>query len=118
AACEQSGRTRLPRLEPVLSLADWLRACQAADPKAAPRRHVLSLRTNAATFAQVLHATLDAPPGGDPGWLFLSGPEGGLSEAEETLARAAGWVPLRLGERTLRAETAPLAALAALSALF
>ena len=41
----------------------------------------------------------------------LSGPEGGLSQAEEALALAAGFVPWQLGPRTLRAETAALAAL-------
>ena len=46
---------------------------------------------------------------------FLSGPEGGLSPAEETTALAQGFLPVTLGLRTLRAETAPLAALAALT---
>jgi len=41
----------------------------------------------------------------------LSGPEGGLSHAEEALALAVGFVPWQLGPRTLRAETAALAAL-------
>ena len=43
--------------------------------------------------------------------LFLSGPEGGLSVQEDTQARAAGFVPVKLGPRVLRAETAALAAL-------
>ena len=42
----------------------------------------------------------------------LSGPEGGLSEAEEAAARAAGFQSVQLGPRILRAETAPLAVLA------
>jgi 16S rRNA (uracil1498-N3)-methyltransferase len=42
---------------------------------------------------------------------FLSGPEGGLSPAEEALAAAHGFVPVTLGARVLRAETAALAAL-------
>jgi 16S rRNA (uracil1498-N3)-methyltransferase len=45
----------------------------------------------------------------------LSGPEGGLSPAEETTALAAGFTPVTLGPRVLRAETAPLAVLAALT---
>jgi 16S rRNA (uracil1498-N3)-methyltransferase len=49
--------------------------------------------------------------------LFLSGPEGGLSAEEEVAARSNGFVPVTLGPRTLRAETAPLAALAALTLL-
>jgi 16S rRNA (uracil1498-N3)-methyltransferase len=47
--------------------------------------------------------------------LILSGPEGGLTPAEEALALAAGFVPVSLGSRVLRAETAPLAVLAALT---
>ena len=47
--------------------------------------------------------------------LFLSGPEGGLSTAEEDAALAAGLLPVSLGRRVLRAETAALAALAALT---
>ena len=43
--------------------------------------------------------------------LFLSGPEGGLSPSEDAAARAAGFVPVTLGPRVLRAETAALAAL-------
>jgi 16S rRNA (uracil1498-N3)-methyltransferase len=46
--------------------------------------------------------------------VFLSGPEGGLSAAEESAAIACGFAPVTLGPRVLRAETAPLAALAAL----
>ena len=45
----------------------------------------------------------------------LSGPEGGLSPSEEAAARAAGFQPVGLGARVLRAETAPLAALAVLT---
>ncbi len=46
---------------------------------------------------------------------LLSGPEGGLSPAEEQAALAAGFVPVNLGPRVLRSETAPLAVLAALT---
>ena len=49
--------------------------------------------------------------------VFLSGPEGGLSPAEEALARAHGFAPVTLGSRVLRAETAPLAALGYLAIL-
>jgi 16S rRNA (uracil1498-N3)-methyltransferase len=45
---------------------------------------------------------------------LLSGPEGGLSPTEEEAALACGFVAVSLGQRTLRAETAALAALAAL----
>ena len=45
--------------------------------------------------------------------VVLSGPEGGLSSGEEEQAREAGFVAVSLGARILRADTAPLAVLAA-----
>ena len=101
AACEQCGRTRGPTLHPAQTLADWLQA-----PPQDGQRLLLSLRPG----TQPLHAA--AP--GHTGLVFLSGPEGGLSSTEEDLALAHGFAPVTLGPRVLRAETAPLAALAAL----
>jgi len=102
AACEQSGRTRVPQIGPVLSLNDWL-ACLPAVADGA--RWVLSLRD-----AQALHR-LAAPTS----LISLSGPEGGLTEAEEGAAAAAGFQAVSLGPRVLRADTAPLALLAHLA---
>jgi 16S rRNA (uracil1498-N3)-methyltransferase len=45
---------------------------------------------------------------------FLSGPEGGLSRAEEDAALTHGFTPVTLGPRVLRSETAALAALTTL----
>ncbi|HXF65347.1 MAG TPA: RsmE family RNA methyltransferase, partial [Burkholderiales bacterium] len=50
--------------------------------------------------------------------VLLAGPEGGFTPAEEEAARRAGFVPVRLGPRVLRTETAALAALAAMQALW
>ena len=47
--------------------------------------------------------------------ILLSGPEGGLEPAEQAAAQRASFAPVTLGPRVLRAETAPLAALAALA---
>ena len=49
---------------------------------------------------------------------LLIGPEGGLSERDRLVLRAAGYQGLRMGPRILRTETAGLAALAAINALF
>jgi 16S rRNA (uracil1498-N3)-methyltransferase len=49
---------------------------------------------------------------------LLVGPEGGFSEREIDNARYAGFAAVSLGSRTLRAETAPIAALAAIHALW
>lgn len=97
AAAEQSGRVRLPRIFPVRHLTDWL----ASPPPGA--RHVLSFAPQAMPLADCPHSQA---------MCFLSGPEGGLSAKEEALACAAGFVPVSLGALTLRADTAPLAALA------
>ena len=107
AACEQSGRTQATQITQVASLADWLKSLPpAADNEL---RCVLSLRESqpwAALQTRLLHVTQIK---------FLSGPEGGLTEAEEALALQHGFVATSLGPRVLRADTAPLAVLAALS---
>lgn len=107
AACEQCGRNRVPPVHPVLSLADWVR--KADTPL--DQRLLLSLREGTQSLRQAVQAN-------DKGALtFLSGPEGGLTATEEELAMAHGFLPVSLGTRVLRAETAPLAALAALTLL-
>ena len=102
AAAEQCGRNRVPTLHPAVTLADWL-----AQPARPGVRCVLSLAPGTRPLAQ-------AAAGDAPVWV-LSGPEGGLSPAEEALALQAGFVPVTLGPRVLRAETAPLVVLAALA---
>jgi 16S rRNA (uracil1498-N3)-methyltransferase len=102
AASEQSGRTRVLQVAPVRSLAEWLREL----PTDGRVRWVLSF-DGAAPLASL------ASP--HAGVLALSGPEGGLSPAEEALARTAGFAPVSLGARVLRADTAPLALLAYLA---
>lgn len=102
AAAEQCGRNRVPVVHPAVSLTDWL-----ARPTVSALRCVLSLAPGTRSLSS-------AAGGGEP-LVVLSGPEGGLSPAEETLALSSGFVPVTLGPRVLRAETAPLAVLAALS---
>lgn len=102
AACEQCGRNRVPTVHPVRELPAWL----ASLPEPAGLRLLLSLRPGTQDLRQ-------APA--DAAVTLLNGPEGGLTEAEEEAAIAAGFAPLTLGPRVLRAETAPLAALAALN---
>ncbi len=110
AAAEQCGRATLPRLQAVRSFAEWRRLLA---PTPAEARFVLSLADDALPFAEALPSALRA----GRGLLFLSGPEGGLSDAEDALARAAGLQAISLGPRVLRAETAALTVLAALAAL-
>jgi 16S rRNA (uracil1498-N3)-methyltransferase len=106
ASCEQNGRNRLPDVREQLSFSEYM--THAVDPGSA--RWLLSLDEAATPLGHALAALApDAPVA------LLSGPEGGLSPAEEAAARAAGWQPVGLGRRVLRAETAPLATLAALT---
>lgn len=104
SACEQCGRNQVPVIHAPVSLAEWCK--QAALPDA--KRLVLSL----ADGTQPLPAALQERSSAVQPVVFLSGPEGGLSPAEEALARAHSFAPVTLGPRILRAETAPLAALA------
>lgn len=112
AACEQCGRNRVPVVHDAIDLAGWARSqtgAAASDGAVAAQRLLLSLRAGTLPLQQA------AAPAGPV--LFLSGPEGGLSGAEEDLALLHGFAPVTLGPRVLRAETAPLAALAALTLL-
>ncbi|MCU0956957.1 MAG: 16S rRNA (uracil(1498)-N(3))-methyltransferase [Hydrogenophaga sp.] len=103
AACEQCGGNRVPMVQPVGNLASWL--TEASDTH--HLRCVLSLAAGSRPLAQLLRDSAPSRP-----ILFLAGPEGGLSAAEEAHAMDAGFVPVSLGTRVLRAETAALAALA------
>ena len=111
AAAEQCGRACVPHIAPVASLANWLAALPVG---VAQTGFVLSLRAPSEPLAQALVVALSS----SASVLFLSGPEGGLSDAEDESARRAGLRALTLGPRVLRADTAPLLALAALTALF
>lgn len=100
-ACEQSGRSRLPALHPPATLRDWLNDH--------PGGLMLYHRARQALATQ--------PHPGDSLNLLI-GPEGGLSDAEREMAGASGFLAVRLGPRVLRTETAPLAAVAAIQALW
>jgi 16S rRNA (uracil1498-N3)-methyltransferase len=104
SACEQSGRARLPELQPPRALVDFLAAEKGT------LRLVLD-PTAAMTLAQV-------QPAAGESICLLVGPEGGLSERDLAAARAAGFTGLKLGPRILRTETAALAAIAAMNALY
>jgi 16S rRNA (uracil1498-N3)-methyltransferase len=103
SACEQSGRTRPPQLDEPLRLEDWL-------------DRAVGLRLLFDPQGETCLRDLQAPEAG--GVTLLSGPEGGFSDRERTLARQAGFTPVRLGPRILRTETAVLAALAVVQSLW
>ncbi|MFL6765081.1 MAG: 16S rRNA (uracil(1498)-N(3))-methyltransferase [Sphingomicrobium sp.] len=102
-AAEQCGRTRLPEI------AEPLRVKQLLDGRDAARRLYFADESGGNAAADMF------TPG--PA-LILTGPEGGFTDDERTLIRgAANAVPISLGPRILRAETAALAALAAYMAI-
>ncbi|KFL37213.1 16S rRNA (uracil(1498)-N(3))-methyltransferase [Arenimonas donghaensis] len=104
SACEQSGRARLPALADPDSLANYA-AAESADVKL-----VLDPNANLGLGDLALPAAAAVA--------LLVGPEGGLSERDLATAQAAGFRGLRLGPRILRTETAGLAAIAALQAIY
>jgi 16S rRNA (uracil1498-N3)-methyltransferase len=103
AACEQCGRNRVPAVAPVQKLFDYLAALDR-------NQRLLMLSPDADT-----PLTRVAPAAAA---VLLIGPEGGLAPAEYQAAQASGFEPVRLGPRILRTETAPVAALAVLQALW
>ena len=107
-AAEQSRRGTLPRLAPALAL-------NAASQQAAQRGLGLLLweGSGGQPLRQVL-AAAKAAAGGVDSLSVFSGPEGGFAAHELEAARGYGIMPVTLGPRTLRAETAPLAAAAAI----
>ena len=107
SACEQCGRNRVPEVLPLLNLPDWLAQLNAL---AANDEARLLLSPAATVPLKEL-----APPAR---MMLLIGPEGGLSPAETQLAQSRGFRPVRLGPRILRTETAALATLSAIQALW
>jgi 16S rRNA (uracil1498-N3)-methyltransferase len=105
SACEQCGRAVVPRVGEILQFPDWL----GSAGQSPATRYLLDPHGEARIRAL-------APPTGAV--MLLAGPEGGLEPAERDAALAAGFTPLRLGPRILRTETAAVAALAALQAIW
>lgn len=103
AACEQCGRNRVPEVAPLLSVEQALSASAVDELK-------LFFSPVGAVALSELTPTARMT--------LLVGAEGGLDPAEEAAARVAGFVPVQLGPRVLRTETAGLAALAAIHALW
>lgn len=115
ASSEQCGRNRVLQVGTPLNLFQAIAQLSFAPSQAA--RWVLSLAPGTRSLQEMMQ-TLKTSKDGDAKRgeiILLSGPEGGLSPSEEAQAIAAGFVPVSLGHRVLRAETAPVAVLSALS---
>lgn len=100
SACEQCGRNRVPTVAEPLQLAAFLSGTPANTTRLLlSPGGTLRVRDLTAEMASVT---------------VLIGPEGGLTDLEQEIARSAGFQGIRLGPRVLRTETAAVAALAAI----
>jgi 16S rRNA (uracil1498-N3)-methyltransferase len=100
AACEQCGRNHIPTVHAVLSAAEY---------RGGTGTKLLLSPASELRFSQAVNDATE--------FTIAAGPEAGFNAKEEAAFLDAGFVPVRLGARVLRTETAGLAALAALSAL-
>lgn len=105
AACEQSGRARMPHVAAPAALAAGVAALAAGGTR-------LILDPDAARGIATLH------PPSDQRIVIAIGPEGGWSPRDREVLTAANFVGLRLGPRILRTETAGIAAVAILQSRF
>lgn len=101
-AAEQSGRTILPDLNEIDTLAEWV-------------KQQIGLKVFLDPYAE--KSLFELKPDNMKVTL-LAGPEGGFTDQERELAVEAGFIPVRLGKRILRTETASLAALSAVQILW
>ena len=106
-AAEQSGRGRLPRLRPVQIFSQAYEQARMADLSIIPWEKEINT-----SIRQLFK------PGSEHERAFsiniFVGPEGGVTSDEIELARGHGIIPVTLGPRTLRAETAGLVAATAI----
>jgi len=101
SACEQCGRDRVPRLNPVVRISDWVSSIESdvkwvLDPRGNPAKQQADIRPTSAAIA--------------------IGPEGGLSADEIELCKQHGFGAKLIGPRVLRTETAALTAITLLQA--
>jgi 16S rRNA (uracil1498-N3)-methyltransferase len=101
-AAEQSGRTTVAELTGIVALQNWI-------------GHQQGLKVFLDPYAEKSLTQLQP---GDMKVTLLTGPEGGFTDQERSIAKAAGFTPVRLGSRILRTETATIAALAAVQMLW
>jgi len=112
SACEQCGRNRVPYIEDARTLVGWLETiAQPGADGAAPDGPRIVFDPHGGPMREAV----PSPPRAA---IVLIGPEGGLSASELSAARERGFVGVRLGPRVLRTETAGIAGLAALQALW
>lgn len=116
SASEQCGRNRIVKVSELASLEGWLGA-QADNMADSGCKASLDTRLILMPGAKTRLRDMSPPPV-SANIILLVGPEGGFTPNEASAAEGAGFVPLRLGERILRVESAALAAVAAMQGLW
>lgn len=105
ASCEQSRRNRIPRVAPLVDLPQYL-----AQPA---QQNECRLILSPGAQMRIRDVALPSGPVS-----ILVGPEGGFEDGEFAAAELAGFIPVHLGPRVLRTETAGPAALAVVLSLW
>jgi 16S rRNA (uracil1498-N3)-methyltransferase len=106
SAAQQSGRTHVPQIAPIAEWSTLIATFTQYDRVYIP--------WELADDSTPLRERLESDVGGVSSILVIIGPEGGFSEEEVNRARSAGAIPISLGRRILRTETAALVVLAIL----
>ncbi len=114
-ACEQSGRNVVPEVKSIVPLQQWLDESESGQSSSFNSSLNAGLKLVLHHRAETSLADLPRPEGPV---IVLIGPEGGLAVSEIDAAKSAGYLPLRLGPRVLRTETAAVAALSVLQWLW
>jgi 16S rRNA (uracil1498-N3)-methyltransferase len=110
AACEQCERTVLPLVEPIQTIADYL--SKASEEHLKDTRKLIFCTGDHPSLAKII-GPLPAQ-----NVILLIGPEGGFSPEEIALALKAGFQAASLGKRILRTETAGIAAISTIHAIW
>ncbi len=105
SACEQCGSNTLPQIHAPQDFSAWL-----AQMRGIPDTKLILLPEKAFSIHQ--------QPAPQDKVVLLIGPEGGFSADEAHLAQQTGFVPICLGARVLRTETAAIAGIAAVQTLW
>lgn len=110
SACEQCGRNHLPQVLPLITLLEWL-----SQKKTAQSEHNIHFMLS----TTAIEGLRDIPrPPADASLALVIGPEGGFTQEEEAAILHTGFIPLRLGKRILRTESAALASISAMQSLW
>lgn len=114
AACSQCGRNRAPVIESPITFMQWLKTLSDRENII---RWYFTLSTGSEPLLKELERIKSLPNKFEGSFLITVGPEGGWSSLEEEALKTHHFLPVSLGDRTLRTETAAIATVATLNIL-